>query len=117
MLSSKARSALFDIRHNILAAESFTTGISFEEFRNSELHFYAVTRALEIVSEASRRLPESFRQKHAALPWKQIMGIGNVLRHDYDDVAEAIVWETVRERLAPLLGVVAAEIAAFESGS
>ena len=45
------------------------------------------------------------------------MGIGNVLGHDYDDVAETIVWETVRKRLAPLLAVVAAEIAAFESES
>jgi len=115
MLSNKARSAFFDIRHNILAAQSFTTGLSFDEFRNSELHFYAVARALEIVSEASRRLPESFREKHAVLPWKQIMGIGNELRHDYDDVAETRAWETVRERLAPLLATVVAEIAAFES--
>jgi uncharacterized protein with HEPN domain len=115
MLSNKARSALFDIRHNILAAESFTTGLFFEEFKHSELHFYAVMRALGIISEASRRLPESFREKHAALPWKQIKDIGNVLRREYDDSLEAMVWEIVRKRLAPLLAVVAAEIAAFES--
>ena len=79
------------------------------------MHFYAVTRALEIVSEASRRMPDSFRQKHALLPWKQIMGIGNVLRHDYDNVVETIVWETVHTYLAPLLAVAVAEIEAFES--
>jgi uncharacterized protein with HEPN domain len=68
MPSEKTELALLDIRDNILAAQRFTTGLSFVEFENSDLHFYTVTRALEIVSEASRRLPEDFRQKHAALP-------------------------------------------------
>jgi uncharacterized protein with HEPN domain len=86
MLSNKAQSALYNIRHNILAAQRFTVGLTFEQFKQSDLHFYAIIRAREIVSEASRRLPESFRQRHPELPWKQIMGIGNVLRHDYDNV-------------------------------
>ena len=47
----------------------------------------------------------------------QIMGIGNVLRHDYDNVVETIVWETVHKHLAPLLEVVVAEIEAFDSKS
>jgi uncharacterized protein with HEPN domain len=114
MPSNKAQLALLDIRHNILAVERFTSGLSFDEFKTSELHFYAVTRALEIVSEAARRLPESFRHRHAALPWKQIMGIGNVLRHDYDNVVETMVWETATQRLAPLLAIVVAEIEALD---
>jgi uncharacterized protein with HEPN domain len=114
MLSNKAQLALYNIRHNILAARRFTAGLTFEQFKQSDLHFYAVMRALEIVSEASRRLPESFRHKHSQLPWKQIMGIGNVLRHDYDNVVETIVWETTREGLDPLLTVVVAEIEALD---
>jgi len=114
MLSNKAQSALYNIRHNILAARRFTADITFEEFKQSDLHFYAVMRALEIVYEASRRLPEGFRHKHPQLPWKQIMGIGNVLRHDYDNVVETIVWETTHKGLDPLLAVVVAEIEAFD---
>lgn len=86
MLSEQAKLALLDMRDNILLAQWFTQGISSEEFANSRLHFYAVTRAIEIISEASRRLPQSFRVKHATLPWKKIMGAGNVYRHSYDNV-------------------------------
>lgn len=110
MPSKNALLALLDIRHNILLAQRFVAPLSFADFKASELHFYAVMRALEIVSEASRRLPDSFREKHAALPWKQIMGIGNVLRHDYDNVVETIVWNAVKDHLGPLLKVVAGEV-------
>jgi uncharacterized protein with HEPN domain len=41
-----------------------------------------VTRCLEIISEASRRLPESLKARHPEIPWKQIAGAGNVYRHD-----------------------------------
>jgi uncharacterized protein with HEPN domain len=114
MPSEKAHLALLDIRHNILAAQRFTGDLSFEQFKNSDLHFYAVTRALEIISEAARRLPDSLLERHASLPWKQITGKGNVLRHNYDNVVETIVWDTVQEHLATLLAVVVAEIDALE---
>ena len=116
MLSDKAQLALFDIRDNILAARRFTEGLSYEQFRASDLHFYAVIRALEIVSEAARRLPESFRKRHADLPWKQIIGIGNVLRHNYEEVVESIIWKTTQTHLGPLLAVVVAEIAGLDGG-
>jgi uncharacterized protein with HEPN domain len=111
----KTHLALLDIRDNILAAQRFTAGLSADEFETSQLHFYAVTRALEIVSEAARRLPDGFREKHADLPWRQIMGAGNVYRHNYDNVQESFVWATVQDHLAPLLAAVIAELANFEA--
>jgi uncharacterized protein with HEPN domain len=47
---------------------------------------YAAERCVEIVSEASRRIPESWKAEHPSIPWQDIAGIGNVLRHNYDDV-------------------------------
>jgi uncharacterized protein with HEPN domain len=64
MHSDSLASALDDIRKNILLAQSFVAGLDVQSFRESRLHFYAVTRALEIISEASRRLPEDLRQRH-----------------------------------------------------
>ena len=102
MLSNRARLALTDIRDNIRLAEEFAVGL--------RRTFYAVTRCLEIISGAARRLPQSLRNRHPELPWWAIMGAGNVYRHDYDNVAEEIVWRTVQDNLAPLLTAVKREL-------
>ncbi|MGA8759999.1 MAG: HepT-like ribonuclease domain-containing protein [Stellaceae bacterium] len=111
MLSNRARLALTDIRDNIRLAEQFASGLSVEALRADRRTFYAVTRCLEIISEAARRLPQNLRNRHSELPWRAIMGAGNVYRHDYDNVAEEIVWRTVQNNLAPLLAAVERELA------
>ena len=47
---------------------------------------YAAERCIEIVSEASRRIPADWKAEHPSIPWSDIAGIGSVLRHDYEDV-------------------------------
>ena len=111
MLSDRARHALFDIRDNAKLAQQFAAGFSVETFKTDRRTFYAVTRCLEIISEAARRLPASVRNRHPELPWRAITGVGNIYRHDYDNVAEEIVWRTVQHSLAPLLAAIEAEIA------
>ena len=69
-----------------------------------------MTRALEIISEAARWLPTELRDRHPELPWRAIMGVGNVYRHNYDTVAEEYVWRTVHDSLPALLAVIEAEI-------
>ena len=83
---------------------------AFERFRDDRLFLYAVTRALEIISEAARRLPAELRDRHPELPWRAIMGIGNVYRHNYDTIAEEYIWRTVHESLPALLAVIEVEI-------
>ena len=111
MPSDRARLALTDIRDNARLAQEFVAGMSVEDFMEDRRTFYAVTRCLEIVSEAARRLPPELRDRHPELPWRAIMGVGNVYRHDYDNVAEDMVWRTVQRSLAPLLAVVEQELA------
>jgi uncharacterized protein with HEPN domain len=72
---------------------------------------YAVTRCLEIISEASRRLRGPQQARFPELEWRQIEASGNVFRHAYDDVQERIVWTTVHDRLPSLLAAVIAAIA------
>ena len=110
MPSDQTRLALYDIRENGKLAQDFVARLSFERFRDDRLFFYAVTRALEIISEAARRLPTALRDRHPELPWRAIMGVGNVYRHNYDTVAEEYVWRTVHESLPALLAVIEAEI-------
>ena len=71
---------------------------------------FAVIRCLEIVSEASRRLPDELKARHPSIPWRDIAGAGNVYRHDYEDVAAKLVWDTVQVALPALQAVIAQEI-------
>jgi len=106
---------LFDIRDNARFAQEWTVGYTAESFGSDRRIFYAVTRCLEIISEASRRLPAEMRDRHPELPWRAIMDVGNVYRHEYDNVSEDAVWRTVQQRLAPLLAFVEDEIGRLPS--
>ena len=111
MPSKSLRNALYDIRDNIRFAQEFVAGIDYDSFAKSRRDVYAVTRAIEIVSEASKRLTDDVRARHPHLPWRDIRDAGNFYRHQYDNVAEAYVWRTVRDFLPPLLAAVESEIA------
>ena len=93
MRSSRLRSALFDIRDNAALAKEFLGSLTLTEFKADRRASYPATRA---------RLSPAARERHPDLPWRAIMGVGNVLRHNDDDVAEEQVWRTVLEDLPAL---------------
>jgi uncharacterized protein with HEPN domain len=96
--------------YHIDLAAKFVAGIDHDTFKDDLRTVYAVTRCLEIISEASRRLPEDLKARHSAIAWKQMAGAGNVYRHDYEDVAAQLVWDTVQRALPSLREVVEMEI-------
>jgi len=61
---------LADIRHNIALAENFTAGVAYDDFKDDVLRLYAVIRCLEIISEASRRLPDDLKARHPSIAWQ-----------------------------------------------
>jgi uncharacterized protein with HEPN domain len=73
--------------------------------------FYAITRCLEIISEASRRLSPEMKARHPEIPWRKVSGSGNIYRHEYEDVAHRLVWGTVHEFLPALRVMAKAELA------
>lgn len=104
---------LIDIGHNIAMAEGFASGLTYETFKDDNLHLYAVIRCLEIISEASRRLPAALKERHPEIRWRGMAGAGNIYRHEYEDVAANDVWDTLTQHLPPLLAVVEAELDAL----
>ncbi len=104
---------LLHIRDNIIYAQQLLASVTYDEFKQSRTLFYATTRALEIIAEASRRLPAELKKRHPEIPWTDIAGAGNVYRHDYEDVQEHRVWITARTYLPPLLRVVETELRAL----
>jgi uncharacterized protein with HEPN domain len=112
MLSDVERDALEDIRDNIARAMRFIDGLDFNGFLADDKTFYAATGCLEIISEASRRLPSTFKNRFPDIPWRDVAGSGSIYRHNYEDVQEHRIWRTVHEALPPLLAVVDAELRA-----
>lgn len=112
MHSDIAVAALRDIAYHIDLAESFVSALDRQAFLDDMRTFYAVTRCLEIICEASRRLPDDVKARHPAIPWKEMAGAGNVYRHDYEDVAASYVWVTVQRDLPALRVAVENELAA-----
>jgi uncharacterized protein with HEPN domain len=112
MLSEVARAALHDIAYHIDLAQHFAAGSDFIAFRDDVRTVYAITRCLEIISEASRRIPDDLKARHPSINWRNMAGAGNVYRHDYEDVAASRVWETVKHALPPLRAMVEQELAA-----
>ena len=59
----------------------------------------SIIRRLEIIGEAVKNLPDSFRAKHPDIPWKKIAGMRDVLIHEYFEVDLALTWKVVKHEL------------------
>jgi uncharacterized protein with HEPN domain len=103
---------LDDIHYHITLAEHFAQGMDYVAFSDDLRTTYAVTRCLEIISEASRRLPEEMKGRHPDIEWQQMAAAGNVYRHEYEDVAAKNVWDTLTYHLPPLREAIGQELEA-----
>jgi len=110
MPSKNPAQRLRDILENVDAIEAFTAGMTLGEFALDRKTVYAVTRALEIISEASRRLPEELKARHPEIDWPAVAAAGNVYRHEYEVVDDALVWHSVQHGLAGLRQIAVAEL-------
>ena len=110
MLSERGRRALLDMLQNATLAQDFVQGLTFETFAADPRTLYAVTRCLEIISEASRRIGAATVKRHPHVPWRQMADAGNVYRHRYDNVSARLVWRTVHDRLPEVVAVCRAEL-------
>ncbi len=109
MPSKNPSQRLRDILENIDAIRVFSERLSLEDFardRNST----PKTRALEIISEASRRLPDQLKNRHPEIDGSAVAAAGNVYRHEYEAVDTALVWHTIRQELEGLRSAVAVEL-------
>jgi uncharacterized protein with HEPN domain len=89
----------------VAACESinaFTAGMDFEAFRDDDKTASAVIRKFEVIGEATKQLPEEFRQCHPEIPWKEMAGMRDRLIHFYFGVDHRLVWQTITDRLPQL---------------
>ena len=102
---SKRNIKLFieDILKAIDKIERYCSKIkSFEEFIAQEMVVDAVLRNLEVIGEAAANIPEDIRQKHPEIPWKRVVGLRNIIIHEYFGVDLEIIWTIINTQLLEL---------------
>jgi uncharacterized protein with HEPN domain len=90
-MTRSVRPVLNDILDAIDGIEHAARGKSIMDYNTDWVFRHAVQRGVEILSEASRRIPVQMRATRPDVPWSDILGIGNVLRHEYNHISPDII--------------------------
>jgi len=111
-MSERAVLRIGDIKDNIAAIRELLEGRSATDIEKDRVARAAFERFVEIVSEASRRLPEAWKAEHGDISWRRMADIGNIIRHAYDAVDLPMLWRIYQDDLDPLETAVDAMLAA-----
>lgn len=102
MVRRTSLARLEDILNSVKVVQSAIRAIDVERLKNDPFFRFGIERAIEIISEASRHISEEDKQRFPEIPWRNIKVIGNLLRHEYERVDPAIIWEIATIHLDPL---------------
>ncbi|HIK30564.1 MAG TPA: DUF86 domain-containing protein [Oscillatoriales cyanobacterium M59_W2019_021] len=100
------RESLEDIVDAISEINSFVRGITFEDFLSNREKVLAVVKLLEIIGEATKKIPGELRNKYPEIPWSSVAGMRDILVHEYWQVDVEVVWQTIEESLPELARVI-----------
>ena len=94
---------LVDILEAARLAVSYVEGVQKDVFLRDVKLQDSVIRRIEIIGEAARRVSEKTKAAHPDIPWWEMVGMRNLMIHEYDDVDHWVVWETVQNDLPGLI--------------
>ncbi|MBF0325826.1 MAG: DUF86 domain-containing protein [Magnetospirillum sp.] len=97
-------------------ARRFVGAMTPEELLADEKTYLATVRAIEIVGEAARHVPDDFRARFPAIPWRQMVAMRNILAHNYEGADPRIVHRTATVNLADLITLLPEAIEAAKAG-
>ncbi len=93
---------LDDIVQAIEKIRDYTNGLSLENFANDSKTIDAVNRNFGIIGEAANRIPEEIKNKYPNIEWHRIIGLRNIIIHDYTSVDLEIIWDLIENKLSVL---------------
>jgi len=91
-----------DIINAMEKSTNFIKDLSYKKFIQDDKTVFAVVRALEIIGEAVKSIPNNLRKKYPEIPWKDMAGMRDKVIHEYLGVKLSLVWKTVKEEMPPL---------------
>jgi len=93
---------LDDILQAVRKIRRYTAGAALKSLAEDEKTFDAVVRNLEIIGEASKKIPDEIRAQHADVDWKKIASLRDILIHEYFGIDPEIIWDVVQNKLPVL---------------
>jgi uncharacterized protein with HEPN domain len=105
--SRSFKNRIRDMLEAIVEIESFTEGITFEEFQQDQITVKAVLYNMAIIGEAANSLMPDIEAIYPEIPWIDVRCMRNVVLHAYFQVNLVIIWQTIKEDLAPLASTLA----------
>jgi len=91
-----------DISDAMNKAMEFVEGMEYEDFICDDKTIFAVIRAIEVIGEAVKSIPEDVKKEYPEIPWREMAGMRDKLIHGYFGVNLKRVWKTVKEEIPPL---------------
>ena len=104
------------VARSIAAIQGYWANKSFADYMADEPLRAATERRLLIIAEAAKSIPLADRASEPSVPWSNVIGLGNILRHGYDIIDERRIWVLIEGDLAVLQQAVAAIIARYRTG-
>ena len=95
-----------DILDAMNKAEILIEDVTFKQFESNFRINYAVVRALEIIGEATKRMPDDIRKQYPEIPWKGMAGMRDRIINGYDVIDLQIVWDVIKidiPKIKPLM--------------
>lgn len=106
MVKRDIRDYLNDILIHIDLAQRFVEGITFDEFQDDDKTILALTRAVEVIGEATKQVPLTSREQYPHISWKNIIGMRDRIAQVYFGIDLDTVWSTTHEDLPELRPVI-----------
>lgn len=85
---------------------NFAAGMTYDSLKVDRRTQAAILYEIVVLGEAANRLSPEFRAQHSTIPWKDIIGMRNILTHQYDKVDAKVVWDVVHQDIPELLSLV-----------
>ncbi len=90
---------VIDILESINRIENYVKDMEYDVFAGNNMVIDAVLRNLEIIGEASRHIPDDIKFKYANIPWRKIIGLRNIVIHEYFGVDLENIWKIIKENI------------------
>lgn len=103
MKNRSAQELLADMLGFARQAMVFAGSASLDDFANDAKSQFAIMHALQFLGEAAKSVPEDIRQAHGTIPWSGIIGMRNIVAHNYLGADPAVIFDTVSLDLPPLI--------------